>query len=235
MRREPVSRRDRPAKPPLSRDAIVEAALAVVTTDGFDKLTMRRLAVDLDTAPASLYVYVASNTELHALILGRQLARLDLRWSGRGDWRARLRRLLVDYLELLAEQPALARAALATWPKGPAYLDLLELVLRLLVAGGLPDARAAWAVDVLLQQATAMAAEYGSRGETGGESEDDLAELVAELDGADPRRHPVLLRLGAEQLAGGDRLARRDWALDALIAGVVVTPRTDEDQPAAPS
>ncbi|MGZ6826776.1 MAG: TetR/AcrR family transcriptional regulator, partial [Mycobacteriales bacterium] len=119
MRREPVSRRDRPAKPALSRDAIVDAALAVIEADGFDKLTMRRLAVDLDTAPASLYVYVASNTELHALILGRLLARLDLRWSGRGDWRARLRRLLVEYVDLLVEQPALARAALLTWPQGP--------------------------------------------------------------------------------------------------------------------
>ncbi|MGZ4451206.1 MAG: TetR/AcrR family transcriptional regulator [Nocardioides sp.] len=224
MRREPVSRRDRPAKPALSRDAIVDAALAVIEADGFDKLTMRRLAVDLDTAPASLYVYVASNTELHALILGRLLARLDLRWSGRGDWRARLRRLLVEYVDLLVEQPALARAALLTWPQGPAYLDLLELVLRLLTAGGVPDARAAWAVDALLQQATAMAAEQGTRGE-GGEDDDGGPSELAEVD---PRRHPTLARLGVEQLVGGEHDARRDWAIDALVAGIETTPLPGE-------
>lgn len=226
MRREPVSRRDRPAKPPLSRDGIVDAALAVVAADGFEKLTMRRLAVDLDTAPASLYVYVANNSELHALILGRLLARLDLRWSGRGDWRVRLRRLLIDYIDLLMEQPALARAALLTWPKGAAYLDLLELVIRLLVAGGVPEARAAWGVDVLLQQATAMAAEYASRGSHDGD--DGLAELRRELEAADPRRHSSLVRLGVAQLAGGDPAERLDWALDALVAGIAVTPRADE-------
>jgi AcrR family transcriptional regulator len=231
MRREPVSRRERPAKPALSRDGIVDAAMAVVEADGFEKLTMRRLAVDLDTAPASLYVYVASNTELHALILGRLLGRLDLRWSGRGDWRARLRRLLVDYVDLLMEQPALARAAVQTWPKGPAYLDLLDLVIRLLVAGGVPDARAAWGVDVLLQQATAMAAEYGSRGDDGPDAAEAAltAELTADLEGgADGRRRPGLARVGAEQLAGGDPHARRDWALDALVEGIVATPRPDE-------
>ncbi|MGN6243276.1 MAG: TetR/AcrR family transcriptional regulator [Motilibacteraceae bacterium] len=225
MRREPVSRRDRPAKPALSRDGIVDAALAVVTAEGLEKLTMRRLAVELDTAPASLYVYVKSNTELHALILGRLLARLDVRWSGRGDWRGRLRRLLVDYVDLLMEQPALARAALVTWPTGPAYLDLLDLVVRLLVAGGVPDSRAAWGVDALLQQATAMAAEYANRDADDGEA---LADLGAELEAADPRRHAALLRLGAGQLAGGDPTARRDWAIDALVAGIVATPRDGE-------
>lgn len=229
MRPEPVSRRARPAKPALSRDAIVDAALDVLQTEGFEKLTMRRLALALDTAPASLYVYVASTTELHAYLLGRLLDRLDVRWSGRGDWRARLRRLLVDYVDLLVGQPALARAALVTWPKGPAYLDLVDLVLRLLTAGGVPDARAAWGVDVLLQQATAMAAEYGSRGEeTGDGAAEPGAEVAAELAAADERRHPALVRIGAAQLTGGDPYARRDWALDALVEGILATPRPGE-------
>ena len=69
VRPEPVSRRDRPAKPPLSRAGILDAAVAIVEKEGADKLTMRRLAAALDTGPASLYVYVKNTTELNALLM----------------------------------------------------------------------------------------------------------------------------------------------------------------------
>lgn len=224
--RTPVSRRERPAKSALSRDAIVEAAIAVLTSEDPAKLTMRRLAADLDTGPASLYVYVRNTTELHALVIDRLLADLDVEWMREEGWRLRLRRLLTAYVHLLVGYPALARSALHVWPEGPHYLDLVELVLRLLRHGGVPDAQAAWGVDVLLQFATGMAAEWGARGES---DEQDVEDLAGLLDSATPERHPILASIGAETLVGGEQEARRDWALDAVISGVVATPRTDED------
>lgn len=221
------SRRDRPAKPPLSRAGIVDAAMAVLTGDGFERLTMRRLAADLDTGPASLYVYVANTTELHALVIDRLLAGLDLEWAGRGDWRLRLRELLTDYVALLVRHPGLARSALAVWPDGPHYLDLVELILRLLTSGGVPADRAAWGVDILLQLATAMAAEYSTRGER---DDQDVADLATALDTATPERHPILTGLGPARMLGGERGARRDWALDAAITGVAGTPLAGEQQ-----
>lgn len=223
METRPVSRRERPAKPALTREGIVDAAMAVLRQDGVHKLTMRRIATDLDTGPASLYVYVRSTTEIHALLIDRLLADLDLTWKGRGDRRRRLHRLLVDYVELLATHPGLARSALVTWPQGAHYLDLVELMLRLLTTEGVPDGRAAWGVDVLLQQATAMAAEYGSRGEPGHPQTTD--QLLEAFDSADPARHPTLARIGGRQMLGGERGQRRDWAIDALVAGVIATPR----------
>src|SRR4051794_18824654 len=184
-----VSRRERPAKPPLTREGIVDAAMTVLEGDGFEKLTMRRLATDLDTGPASLYVYVRNTQEIHALLIDRLLADLDVSWSGRGEWQGRLRRLLVDYIGVLLEHPGLARSAVTTWPQGPHYLDLVEFVLRLLTAGGVPARRAAWGVDVLLQQATAMAAEYGTRGDDDGQ---DPGDLLSAFDETDPGRHPNL-------------------------------------------
>jgi AcrR family transcriptional regulator len=226
MENRPVSRRERPAKPPLTRDGIVDAAMAVLDGDGFDKLTMRRLATDLDTGPASLYVYVRDTQEIHARLIDRLLADLDVSWSGRGDWRPRLRRLLVDYIGVLLKHPGLARSAVTTWPQGPHYLDLVEFVLRLLTAGGVPPTRAAWGVDVLLQQATAMAAEYGTRGDDG--DGQDAGDLLSAFDDVDPGRHPNLARLGAAAMAGGEHGPRRDWAIDALIAGITATPRPGE-------
>src|SRR4051794_14333618 len=60
----PRSRRERPAKPPLSREAIVAAALDIARTEGVEALSMRRVAQALDTGAASLYVYVADRREL---------------------------------------------------------------------------------------------------------------------------------------------------------------------------
>jgi AcrR family transcriptional regulator len=52
----PISRRERPAKPALTREGIVATALEVMRAEGLDRVTMRRLATELDTGAASLYV-----------------------------------------------------------------------------------------------------------------------------------------------------------------------------------
>ena len=74
--REPRSRRERPAKPALTRAGIVAAAVEVMRSEGLERVTMRRLAQELDTGPASLYVYVANTAELHAAVLDELLGDL---------------------------------------------------------------------------------------------------------------------------------------------------------------
>src|SRR5690348_2436203 len=108
--RVPVSRRDRPAKSPLSREALVAAALDVMRQEGLERLTMRRLAAELDTGPASLYVYVRNTAELHGAILDELVAGLEQ--PGAGEWREQLIDLLSAYTELLFAHPGLARSVL---------------------------------------------------------------------------------------------------------------------------
>jgi hypothetical protein len=48
------STRDRPAKAPLSEGAVIEAALAILKSEGLAAVTMRRVAAALDTGAASL-------------------------------------------------------------------------------------------------------------------------------------------------------------------------------------
>lgn len=208
----------------------MQAAMTVLDEDGFEKLTMRRLAADLDTGPASLYVYVANTTELHALVIDRLLADLDLDWDPSVEWHTRLRELLSAYVSLLVGHPGLARSALVVWPNGPHYLDLVESVIGLLTRGGVPVGRAAWGVDVLLQLATGMAVEYGARGAGEGQQ---VADLIETLQSATPARHPILTDLGPAGLVDGDQNERRDWALDAIIAGVAGTPRPGESAAAS--
>jgi AcrR family transcriptional regulator len=150
----PVSRRERPAKPPLSRDAIVDVALRLMDADGLERLTMRKLAAALDTGPASLYVYVRNTAELHAAILDRLL--LDLEPPAEGDWRERLVAQFSDYTELLFRHPGLARSLVAVRPTGPQFLTFVDRALGELHRGRVPARQAAWGVDLLLQLATRL-------------------------------------------------------------------------------
>ena len=146
-----------------------------------------------------------------------------------GDWRDRLITVLWSYTSILFGQPGLAQSVLITRPSGPAYLSLAEGILALLSAGGVPPARAAWAVDLLLHFATSTAAEQGirHRAADADEEEDAPAEALRE---APASIFPQIAALGAELMsgAGPDRLI---WGFRVMISGITQTPRPEEPEP----
>jgi AcrR family transcriptional regulator len=222
-----VSRRERPSKPALTREGIVAAAVGVMQAEGLDRVTMRRLAQELDTGPASLYVYVRSTAELHAAMLEQLLGQVDLSpVAAPGDWRDRLIEILSSYTSILFGQPGLAQSVLVTRPSGPAYLSLAEGILALQSAGGVPPARAAWAVDLLLHFATSTAAEQGTR-HLAVDADDEQEALAAALREAPASTFPHIAALSAELVsgAGPDRLS---WGFRVLINGIAQTPRPEE-------
>ncbi|GAA1907835.1 TetR/AcrR family transcriptional regulator [Streptantibioticus ferralitis] len=225
----PRSRRERPAKPALTRPGIIAAAVEIMRGEGLERVTMRRLAQQLDTGPASLYVYVRNTAELHAAVLDELLGAVDLTpVHAEGDWRERLETVLVSYTTVLFEHPGLARSALVARPSGEHYLTLIEGLLALLDEGGVPGAQAAWGVDVLLQHATATAAEHATRGRAAG-AQQEWDALTRALHGAREQTHPHIAALAAELLSGApqDRLS---WGFHMLINGIAQTPRPTPSQ-----
>ncbi|WP_214411551.1 TetR/AcrR family transcriptional regulator [Sphaerisporangium fuscum] len=222
----PRSRRERPAKPALTYDGIVATAVRLMETEGLQRVTMRRLAQELDTGPASLYVYVANTAELHAAILEEMLGSVDLSpATAQGDWRDRLAAVLGSYTHVLFQHPSLANSALVARPTGPNYLALVETILALLHEGEVPDAQAAWGVDVLLQVATATAAEQSTRDREIA-AEDEQRAFVAALRGVSAETHPRIAALG-DELVSGTPEQRLAWVFRALVNGTRTTPRTD--------
>ncbi|MFE1752426.1 TetR/AcrR family transcriptional regulator [Streptomyces anandii] len=221
----PISRRERPAKPALTREGIVDTALRLMDEEGLQRVTMRRLALALDTGPASLYVYVANTAELHAAILDRLLGQVDLAPAADADgWRERLHTVLVSYTRLLFAHPSLAQSALVTRPAGPHYLTLVETLLALLDEGGVPAPQAAWGVDILLQSATASAAEHSSRVEDT-RSDEEWRRLNRALAEATAETYPHIHAQAAD-LVSGTPEERTRWAIDMLVNGILATPRT---------
>lgn len=194
-------------------------------SEGLQRVTMRRLAQELDTGPASLYVYLRNTAELHAAILEELLGEVDLRPAkASGAWRERLVTVLVSYTKVLFEHPGLAQSALVARPSGSNYLSLVETLLALLDEGGVPDDRAAWGVDVLLQVATATAAEQSTRDRRAVDARDDHDALTAALGEASADTYPRIAALGNELLSGTPE-ARLVWIFHMLLDGALHTPR----------
>ncbi|MDQ2815539.1 MAG: TetR family transcriptional regulator [Actinomycetota bacterium] len=228
----PVSRRERPAKPALTRAGIVAAALEVMRAEGLGRVTMRRLAQQLDTGAASLYVYVRNTAELHALMLDELLAGLDLSpVTAKGNWRDRLVAVLWSYAIVLADLPELAQSALVTRPSGAGYLNLVDGLLALLSVE-VPADRASWAVDLLLHFATSTAAEQGTR-ERAIDAQEEEARLAEVIGTASAATYPHIAALGQDLLsgAGPDRLS---WGFNVLITGILQTPRPVPGAPSTP-
>ncbi|MFJ1805351.1 MULTISPECIES: TetR/AcrR family transcriptional regulator C-terminal domain-containing protein [unclassified Streptomyces] len=216
---EPISRRARPAKAPLSREAIVRTGLAILDRDGLDALTMRRVAKELDTGPASLYVYVANRDDLMAAMLDEALARVPL--AAEGTWRERLHALAAATVEAMSRHEGLAAVALGAIPTGANALLVLDRMLALLKEGGLDDITAAWAVDLLHLYIVAAAAEQSAYNTKGGDEEGVVADADRRYAALPADRYPMITALRPALFSPGDR---DTWALDVLLSGILRTP-----------
>jgi AcrR family transcriptional regulator len=219
--RTPRSRRERPAKPALTRQGIIDVALVILRDEGLNRVTMRRIAEALDTGPASLYVYVRNTEDLHAQILDALLGPVSASSPTAGTWRDRLKALLASYRDVLFHHPEIARMALSTQPSGPNYMALVDAILGLLGEGGVSGRAAAWGVDLLLLYPTAVAVEH-SGPKSPAQKGNDFAALAARIASADAVRYPHIARLG-DELMSGDGPARSGWAFDVLLDGILAT------------
>src|ERR1700729_1202295 len=167
------STRDRPAKPPLSEDAVVDAALAILKSEGPEAVTMRRVAAALDTGAMSLYVYVSSREGLLQAMLDRVTATIELEAPDPARWRAQLHSLLRRLHQALVAHPGMAALTLADPPTTETVLLLAENLLGILLAGDLDPQDAAWACDILVLLVTAVASEDDVRRARGRSDDDD--------------------------------------------------------------
>lgn len=225
---EPRSRRERPAKPALTRAGIVSAAVAVMKADGLERVTMRRLAQELDTGPASLYVYFRNGAALQAAILDDFLGSLVLPAREEpGAWVNRLIESLWSYSKLLVEHPSLARSALVSRPSGANYLSFVDYLLGALEDGGVTAPQRAWGVDLLLLFATALAVEHSEHGRSNDASR-EWDELGSAIQNATPATNPAIAAVGGALLMSGSTRDRFEWGVRVLLAGIAATPLPDD-------
>ena len=78
-------------RPRLSRERVVEAALAIADADGLGALTIRSLAAELGVKPMSVYYHVANKDEILAALVDVVFGEIELPVPGRA-WRPEMER-----------------------------------------------------------------------------------------------------------------------------------------------
>ena len=223
----PRSRRERPAKPALSRETIVDAALAIVREEGIDALSMRHLAQALDTGPASLYVYVTNRDELWDMVFDAAIGSIETEPTDPARWREQIHALAGRMVSLMVvDYPGMARLAMAHIPVGDNALRVSESMLSLLKAGGVSDQAAAYAADLLSMYVTAIAYEQSLYAQLYNDPEHEqheVARITQRFAAISPERFPTLAAL-RDQLTTGDGEERFSLGLDVLINGLLATP-----------
>jgi AcrR family transcriptional regulator len=217
-----------PVRVPITQDAIVTAALRILDAENLDAVSMRRVAQELDTGPASLYAHVANKQELLDLMYDRVVGEIPL--PGAPDparWQQQARDLLIDMHRGLSAHSDIARAALANIPSGPNALRVTEKLLQILLAGGVPAQAAAWFLDRISLYVSADAYEgtlwpahlTGDPTEFVGSLQDYLRSLPAE-------QFPAVIS-HVEQLTAGGPGERFLFGLDLMLGGLAALITTD--------
>jgi AcrR family transcriptional regulator len=216
-----------PAKAPLTRDAIVAAALELLDADGLDGVSMRRVAQKLGTGPASLYQHVGNKDELLELVLDRVCADVEVPAPGAGPdgWQEPLKELLRRMRRVVGAHNDLAYVMLARVPTGPNTLAGAEGMLRILHEGGISDRLAAQAVDMLGLFVASVTYEDAIRRRTIGtfeEAEQYIQQVRAYFESLPPERFPRLVAMAGvlTSFAEGEEDAGFEFALDVQIRGI---------------
>ncbi|WP_410787929.1 TetR/AcrR family transcriptional regulator [Kribbella sp. C-35] len=214
----------RPAKEPLNRERIVDTALRVMVDQGYEAVSMRKIAQELHTGPASLYAHVANKKELDQLLVDRAAQAMNLPSPPDPErWQEQLKEAMREMLRAMRTMPGVARAAIGAVPLGEAALRTSECLLGILKAGGLPDQAVAWAVDLIPLYVTAVAFEENVQRADQWSPEDlerfidGLRSYFASLP-AD--RFPLTMALAGPLTAGAAGDDRFEFGISVITAGL---------------
>jgi AcrR family transcriptional regulator len=209
-------------KKPITVEAIVDAAFGIVASEGYEALTMRRLATTLETGPASLYAHVVNKDDLDELLLGRLFAEIELPEPDPGAWRQQITGVLGQVRDQYSRYPGISRAALAIVPTNLETMRLNEGMFAIVLAGGFDPQTAAWAIDALTLYVNAYCLEMALRDSQASRSGYDWVVSRAELlsrFAALPDTFPQTKRYAAELTsgAGNDRF---DFTIGLILDGL---------------
>jgi AcrR family transcriptional regulator len=209
-------------KQPITVEAIIGTAFAIVEREGYQALTMRRVATALETGPSSLYAHVVNKEDLDELLIGQLCAAIDLPAPDPAGWREQIISVCTQLRDQYLRYPGISRAAFAVAPSNLDTLRVGEGMLAILLAGGIDPPAAAWAIDSLLLYVNAYSLEISlvneQRRHGDGSwvvSRDELLRRYAALPGTFPHAKRY-----AAELTAGTGHDRFDFTIGLMIDGL---------------
>ncbi|WP_041684397.1 TetR/AcrR family transcriptional regulator [Renibacterium salmoninarum] len=220
-----ASPRPKTSKEPITVERITAAALELISTKGYEAMTMRSVASALNTGPASLYAHVVNKADIDELIIGHLCTELRLPEPNVETWRAQITNVCQQLRDQYLRYPGVSRAAMSMVVTNLDVLRVNEGMLAILVAGGIDPQRAAWAIDALFLYVTAYTLEIALTTQRSGQTDpdDNWAPSREEADEVQRRfsalpadQFPQTRRYAVELTSGAGR-QRFDFTLGLML------------------
>ncbi|MGW2705993.1 TetR/AcrR family transcriptional regulator [Streptomyces sp. NPDC001340] len=148
-RERPARARVGPARAPLSRERVVEAAFTVLDRQGLDGLSMRQVAAELGVTVSALYAHVSSKDDLLELMYTRLFDGFEMPEADPERWQEQVRDYARSGRQRLRSHRDMARISMAHVPFTAELLPHVEALLAVFRTAGLPDRIAAEAGDLI--------------------------------------------------------------------------------------
>src|SRR5919112_1300958 len=205
----------------LTRELVVQAALAIIAQDGAEALTMRGLAARLGVVPGAVYHHVRNKQQLQDLVLDGVLAEIDVQLDLSSPWTKQLKLLAHRLRQVLEAHPGVAGILKTRDPLGPHSLALAEAFLGPLQAAGFTDREAGLAFFLLVDYTIgfAVSSPPTSVNEQRVRDPATRTQLHQFFRSLPADRFPALVALG-EHVWVDNRDERFTAGLDVLVGGL---------------
>ena len=204
---------------PLSRERILQAALAFADANGIESLSMRKLGEAVGVEAMSLYNHVPSKGDLLDGLIDLVFSEIELPRSA-DDWRTAMRqRAIAVRAALKRHRWAIGLMESRTSP-GPSTLRHHDAVLGCLRQAGFPIALAAHAYAALDSYIYGFALQEASLPfETGEQTADMAQDFVAQFS---PDEYPHLAEFTFKHVLqpGYDYGCEYEYGLDLILDGL---------------
>ncbi|MBT2515434.1 TetR/AcrR family transcriptional regulator [Arthrobacter sp. ISL-30] len=125
----------------LSRDRVLQAAVALADTAGIDSVSMRKLSQELGVVPMALYKHVANKEELLDGMVDVVVGEIDpprrhADWKSPADWKSAVRQRILAARRTLLRHPWASRVIESRRSPTPVVLEYMDSMIAMFRDGG---------------------------------------------------------------------------------------------------
>ncbi len=215
----PGSETAAPTRAVLSRDRVLEGAIALADEVGMDGFTIRKLAAAIDVKPMTIYHHVPHKEAIIDGMIDLIFAKIDSP-PVNIDWKAAMRHRARSARAVLARHPWATPLMESRANPGPATLSHHDAVLGCLRQAGLSIEMTAHAYALIDSYIYGFALQEANLPATGGADMSELAEAMTEQ--FPPGEYPYLVELTTEHVLkpGYDFSNEFEFGLTLILDGL---------------
>ncbi|MFC4590711.1 TetR family transcriptional regulator [Sphaerisporangium corydalis] len=208
----------------LTRETVIEQALALADAEGVEGVTIRRLASRLGVTPMALYWHFKHKDELLGGLAEFVLAGVTAAVSPGDSWQKRLRAMVEAIVRVMRMHPCLPDLLAVVEVKNDieSFKRATELSLELLTTAGFTLNESYDVAGYLLNGAVALVKSqpYCPPNRSAAEEAESRRQHKLRLESLPPDRYPHMIAYGATLGEPPDRERYFAFGVDLLLAGI---------------